>query len=180
VPERPPPADKTYSGRGSKTIGISLDEDYLHVVKITHDGTSNFMVDALDADGDQVDFLVNEVGDFTGVRLLGIDRGIPARLKIRADGRWTVTVMVSDKAPRWTGKASGRGDAILRVNPDSDDMRVRFTHKGQDNTTLSILGKNTSDLLVNEIGRYSGEMVIPRGTTFIDITGNGAWTLVKV
>ena len=179
VPTGPPPADKTYEGRGNKTIDIDLDEDWLHVAKITHDGSSNFMVDSLDAGGQPVDLVVNEVGDYSGVRLLDGDRGIPSRLKIRADGRWKVTVMVATKAPRWTGQASGKGDAILQVDPKDPAVTVRFTHKGRSNTTLQTRGES-ADLLVNEIGRYAGEMQIPTGTTFIDITGDGSWTLDKV
>lgn len=179
VPTGPPPADKTYEGRGNKTVDIDLDEDWLHVAKITHDGSSNFMVDSVDSGGQPIDLVVNEVGDYSGVRLLDADRGIPSRLKIRADGRWKVTVTVATKAPKWTGKASGKGDAILQVDPKDPAVTVRYTHKGRSNTTLQTKGENP-DLLVNEIGRYAGEMEIPTGTTFIDITGDGSWTLDKV
>ena len=179
VPDGPPPADKTYQGRGNKTFDISLDDDYLHIAKITHDGSSNFMVDSLTADGDPVDLVVNEVGDYNGVRLLDAEREVPAKLKIRADGRWKVTVMVADKAPKWTGKASGKSDTILQVDPKDPEVRVRFTHKGRSNTTVLLYGAEPA-LLVNEIGRYSGEMSIPTGTEFIEVTGDGAWTLTKV
>jgi hypothetical protein len=179
VPDGPAPADKTYEGRGDKTINIDLDDDYLHIAKITHTGSSNFMVDSLAADGDPVDLVVNEVGDYSGVRLLDSERATPAKLKIRADGRWKVTVMVADKAAKWTGKASGKSDTILQVNPKDPAVRVRFTHKGRSNTTVVLHGKVPA-LLVNEIGRYSGEMSIPTGTDFIEITGDGSWTLVSV
>jgi hypothetical protein len=179
VPDGPPPADKTYEGRGNKTFDISLDDDYLHIAKITHDGSSNFMVDSLAADGDPVDLVVNEVGDYNGLRLLDAERAVPAKLKVRADGRWKVTVMVADKAPKWTGKASGKSDTILRVDPKDPEVRVRFTHKGRSNTTVLLYGADPA-LLVNEIGRYSGEMAIPAGTEFIEVTGDGAWTLTKI
>ena len=179
VPDGPPPADKTYTGRGNKTVSISLDDDYLHIAKITHDGSSNFMVDSLTADGDPVDLVVNAIGDYNGVRLLDADRGVPAKLKIRADGRWKVTVMVADKAAKWTGKASGKSDTILQVDPKDPEVRVRFTHKGRSNTTVLLYGAEPA-LLVNEIGRYSGEMSIPTGTEFIEVTGDGAWTLTNL
>lgn len=179
VPTGPAPPDKSYEGRGNKTIDIDLNEDWLHVAKITHKGTSNFMVDSLDASGQPIDLVVNEVGNYTGVRLLDGDRGVPSRLKIRADGSWRVTVMVATKAPRWTGRASGTGDAILQVDPADPAVTVRFTHKGRSNTTLQTRGEK-ADLLVNEIGRYAGQMQIPTGTTFIDITGDGSWILEKV
>ena len=33
---------------------------------------------------------------------------------------------------------------------------------------------------MNEIGRYSGEMTIRHRHTFIEISGDGAWTLTKI
>jgi hypothetical protein len=179
VPEGPPPADKTYQGRGNKTISIELDDDYTHIAKITHDGSSNFMVDSETAGGRFVDGVVNEVGDYSGVRLLDAGREVPAKLEIRADGRWKIVVMVADKAAKWTGKASGKSDTILRVDPKDPEARVRFTHKGKSNTTVILYGSEPA-LLVNKIGRYSGEMSIPTGTEFIEVTGDGAWTLRKV
>ena len=179
VPDGPPPADKTYQGRGNKTVSLDLNDDYTHVAKITHDGSSNFMVDSLTAGGSPVDLVVNEVGDYNGVRLLDAGREAPAKLKIRADGRWKITVMVADKAAKWSGKAAGKSDTILRVDPKDPEVRVRFTHKGRSNTTVVLYGAEPG-LLVNEIGRYSGEMSIPTGTEFIEITGDGTWTLTKV
>jgi hypothetical protein len=178
VPSGPPPADKTYEGRGNKTVRISLDEDYQHIAKITHNGSRNFTVESQDATGDYVDLVVNEIGDYDGLRPLDLDREQPASLKIRADGRWKVTVMVAEKAPMWTGKASGKaGATLLRVDPKAGDQDVRFTHKGRLNCALVLRGEQASDLLVNAIGRYNGDMVLPTGTRFVEIRTSGSWTL---
>jgi hypothetical protein len=181
VPDGPPPADKTYEGRGNKTVQLRLDEDYSHIVEVTHSGSSNFMVESVDATGDSVSLVVNEVGDYDGLRPLDLEREQPAALKIRADGRWKVTVMVADKAPKWTGKASGKaGATVLLVDPKAADQDVRFTHKGRSNCTLIVRSARGSDLLVNDIGRYGAEMVVPTGTTFIEIESSGSWTLTAV
>lgn len=34
-----------------------------------------------------------------------------------------------------------------------------------------------TDLLVNEIGNYSGETLLPDGTLVLEITADGAWTM---
>ena len=181
VPDGPPPADKTYEGRGAKTVQLDLDEDYQHIAKITHNGSSNFVVESRDATGDYVDLVANEVGDYDGLRPLDLEREQPASLRIRADGRWKITVMVVDKAPRWTGKASGKaGATLLLVDPKAADQQVRFTHKGRSNCALTIRGEERSDLLVNDIGRYSGEMVLPTGTRYVEIETSGSWTLTAV
>ena len=178
VPDGPPPADKTYEGRGTKVLELSLDEDYKHIAKITHNGSRNFMVESRDATDDYVDLVVNEVGDYDGLRPLDFDREQPASLRIRADGSWKVTVMSADKAPKFTGKASGKaGGVLLAVDPAAPDQNVRFTHKGRSNVALSLRGEEYPDLLVNEIGQYSGDMVVPTGTRYIDIDASGSWTL---
>ncbi len=181
VPDGPPPADKTYEGRGAKTVQLDLDEDYQHIAKITHDGASNFVVESRDGTGDYVDLVVNEVGDYDGLRPLDLEREQPASLRIRADGRWKVTVMVVDKAPKWTGKASGKaGATLLLVDPAAPDQNVRFTHKGRSNCALTVRGEESSDLLVNDIGAYSGDMVLPTGTRFVEIETSGSWTLTAI
>ena len=181
VPDGPPPADKTYEGRGAKTVQLDLDEDYQHIAKITHNGSSNFVVESRDGTGDYVDLVVNEVGDYDGLRPLDLEREQPASLRIRADGRWKVTVMVADKAPKWTGKASGKaGATLLLVDPGAADQEVRFTHKGRSNCALTVRGEERSDLLVNDIGQYSGDMVLPTGTRYIEIETSGSWTLAKI
>ena len=180
-PAGPPPADRTYTGRGNKTIDIDLDDEWLHIARITHVGASNFMVETRDARGRYVDGIVNKIGDYDGVRLLDLRaRETPESLRIRADGRWTVTVQVADKAPKWTGRASGDDDAILAVDPEQAASRMRFTHRGRDNCALVVFRENSSDLLVNEIGRYAGVMPLAQGSVFIDISASGSWTLNRV
>lgn len=180
-PAGPPPADKTYAGRGVKIVPLRLDEDYQHIAKITHSGSRNFMVESRNATGNKVDLVVNDIGDYDGLRPLDLGREQPASLRIRADGAWKVTVMVVDKAPRWTGKASGKaGAALLRVDPAAAGQKVRFTHKGQSNCAVIVRSEKSSDLLVNDIGRYSGDMVLPTGTRFVEIETSGSWTLSVV
>lgn len=56
---------------------------------ISHQGTSNFAVWALDANLNRRDLLVNEIGAYTGT--VRVERGT-AGLEINADGSWTVTI----------------------------------------------------------------------------------------
>ena len=64
---------------------------------------------------------------------------------------------------------------------------MRLSHSGDSNFAVWIHGDNGgSDLLVNEIGRYSGTVLVEVGTGFlaiapggciIEITANGRWRL---
>jgi hypothetical protein len=172
------PANRTYEGRGAKVVRVNLSEDYLHIASITHKGSSNFVVQSIGEDGDDLDLLVNEIGSYSGVRLLDAE-GTPKALKVEADGRWTMTVKVALKAPVWDGNATGRGDAVLRVeSAQLDFTTVALTHRGSSNFVVEAYG-DSSDLLVNEIGRYSGETILPDGTVLVAISADGAWTFKK-
>ncbi|MDI6885804.1 MAG: hypothetical protein QMD22_05555 [archaeon] len=59
---------------------------------MTHDGDSNFAVRLLDDEGDKVDLLVNEIGEFDGSKAVGIKKQGDYILDVSADGRWTITI----------------------------------------------------------------------------------------
>ncbi|HEY7223724.1 MAG TPA: hypothetical protein VH561_09065 [Micromonosporaceae bacterium] len=174
------PADQVFQGRGDKVVKLKLDTDYVHIAKITHSGSSNFAVWSLDADGSNLDLLVNEIGSYTGVRPIDI-RDTPAALKIEADGSWKITIQVAQKAPRWTGNKSGTGSAVLLVDPAaaSGMTTIKITHTGSSNFAVWVYGANDADLLVNEIGHYSGETILPSWAVLLEIEADGKWTVTK-
>ena len=174
------PADQVLKGHGDKVVKLDLDADYVHIADITHQGRSNFVVSALDGSGTMLDLLVNEIGGYAGVRLLDVRR-TPAALKVQADGAWTITIKVAQKAPRWSGRGSGKGAAVLVVDGGAVTglTTVTITHQGRSNFAVFAYGDGVYDLLVNEIGSYSGEVVVPSGTVLLDVQADGAWTIVK-
>lgn len=175
------PADRKFTGRGAKVVRLKLPDDFIHIAKFTHSGSGNFAVWTVDPGGSQQDLLVNEIGKYAGTRLVDVRAdGKPAALKVEAGGRWTITVQVAQKAPRWTGKGSGKGAAVLLVDPStiSGLATVRLTHKGEGNFAVWAYG-DSAELLVNEIGGYSGETLMPDGTVLVDIEADGPWTLTK-
>jgi hypothetical protein len=56
-----------------------------------HDGSSNFIIWLLDADGNRKDLLVNEIGTFDGSKGVSLAPGVYV-MQIDADGNWTVGV----------------------------------------------------------------------------------------
>jgi len=160
-------------------VKLSLAEDYLHIAKISHTGRSNFAVWSIDAAGERLDLLVNEIGNYSGVRPLDLSE-TPAALQIEADGSWRIEIQVAQKAPIWTGNASGKGSAVLLISGGTQGITVvKITHSGRSNFAVWVYGED-SDLLVNEIGKYAGEVLIPPGMVLIEIEADGAWTVEKV
>ena len=182
VPPAPAaPKDVVYQGRGDKVVRLKLDEDTAYIAAISHRGSSNFVVTSLTAEGDDIDLLVNEIGRYSGVRPLSFN-DTPAALKVEADGTWKIVVRTAAKAPLWSGNGSGKGDAVLRV---ADGVAtglgtVTITHKGSSNFVVSSYETSSGDLLVNEIGKYNGEVLLPSGTLIVEIVADGNWTMRKV
>ena len=100
-------------------------------------------------------------------------------LKITADGTWKVVVKALEKAPRFDGSATGRGDAVLLVPAGvlRDLATAKVSHVGTRNFVIRGYGSGAFDLLVNEIGKYSGEIVIADDTTVLEVRASGTWSI---
>lgn len=131
------------------------------------------------ADGQDIDLLVNEIGSYTGVRPLDFEER-PAALKMEASGSWQVVVKVAQKAPIWTGKMTAKGDTVFLIPPGTVAGldTIKITHSGRSNFAVWAYG-DRRELLVNEIGTYSGEVLLPSGTVAVVVEADGAWTFEK-
>ena len=102
-------------------------------------------------------------------------------LKIEADGAWTANVKPVSSARKWTasGKLSGKGDDVVRVDPPASGLTAAtIKHQGKSNFAVTSYSPEGGDLLVNEIGAFSGEELLPNGTFLLQIEADGAWTVV--
>ncbi len=182
----PPPAvakPVVYSGVGSKLLKIKKGEEPA-IALITGRGSSNFAVTNLAADGQQYDLLVNTIGSYHGTRLIDVENGQQtAAFKIEATGsRWTITLKPITQARPWNGSGtlSGKGDDVILMPRDTWGSldSAKITHTGTSNFAVKAYS-DTSDLLVNEIGAYSGEVQVPAGTLLFAIDADGGWTFRK-
>ena len=152
-------------------------------VTITNDGSSNFAVWNLDSNGKQIDLLVNTIGSYSGTRLIDAIKGQQtAALNIESDGNWTVTLKPLALLRVWdgTGTWTGKGDDLLVIKSGAfaglDSIKI--TNSGESNFVVTAYG-DSKDLLVNEIGNYSGEQLMPAGTVLLEIQSDGNWSLHK-
>ena len=88
----PTPKPIALSGRGQEATSKFSLEKGLSIFKMTHDGDSNFAIWLLDDEGDNVDLLVNEIGDFDGSKAVSIRKGGIYLLDISADGNWKISI----------------------------------------------------------------------------------------
>ena len=180
VPPAPviPPAVE-YSGVGDSILNITKPggADVAAIATITHQGGSNFAVWSLDAAMAHNDLLVNEIGNYTGTVLMDkSSRKKSISLEITADGPWTVKIGAVQSALHWDGSApaSGVGDNVLFYTGKAGAAAV--THDGSSNFAVWAYATR-GDLLINEIGPYTGTVRWMAGPALYEINADGRWTV---
>jgi hypothetical protein len=172
---------QVFKGDGDKIVRIKQGvRPWL--ATLSHNGTANFIVDALGPNGETTPGLVNEIGHYSGTVLLnGQDGSNTAALKIQADGHWTLRLTPLTDARVWKANAlHGHGDDVVRLaNPSSGLTTMHATHTGQANFIVDAYVDGGQNNLINEIGHYTGEVQIPGATFLITIHADGAWTLTR-
>jgi hypothetical protein len=147
------------------------------LVEATHHGSANFVIETLDASNQQVELLANTIGDYTGTTMFtaGLS-GEATKIKITADGAWTLKISPVSSSPLFTGGVAKKGDAVLIYPGTAADLAI--TNKGTGNFAVKTDdGRGTGDLLVNEIGNYKGTVPVGDGPLLIVVTSDGKWTM---
>ena len=99
---------------------------------------------------------------------------VTARLKIEADGNWTLKVQDVTKARRVTEKIVGTGDDVVIYSGPAGVIAARAL--SEDNFVVWSYS-DSSDLLFNEIGPYRGENTISGGPLVLSIQAVGSWSM---
>ncbi len=179
------------SGTGDAVEVLETPNTDAYIATLTHAGDGNFVVSAIDPAGDQVDLLVNQVGDYRGqapVNFLVGDQF--SLLEVKANGPWTMEL---EPLLRWASRAevsagietgeaySGAGDRLFTFVPEGARV-VRFACGDCDsNVVVDAYGAGREGL-VNELGPYQGEFLVPADTLVIHVQAQnragtgGNWT----
>ena len=133
-----------------------------------HSGSSNFVV-KLFGSNSQDELTINEIGEYSGERAHAVDADALFGLKpgehnleITADGPWTINVLqefpsIGSSAPI---SAEGSGDSVVRwIQLERGNYIMAANHLGQFNFIVQVISAvgDTMELVVNEIGNYSGQ-----------------------
>lgn len=165
----------TKSGSGSSVVKLPKDAK-AGMVTATHKGTSNFAVMALDSSNQATgDLLVNTIGRYSGTTAYGLSSmGDAVKLKIEANGSWTIKIVPLSKAPILSVPVSASGDKVFIYAGEAADWKI--THKGRSNFAVIQYTDMFPNLMVNEIGNYSGTVPANAGPNVITIGADGAWS----
>jgi hypothetical protein len=168
-------------GSGDKVIKFTTPADSAAIATFAYAGSGNFVVTSLAADGSENDLLVNTIGAYSGTVLFDAQSGEHSvALKIEATGAWTGKIQPTSAAPVWNGKTklTGKGDEAIRVSPAASGLTVlTVAGTGQGNLVVIGYSPDGQDLMVNEIGKYSGQVQLADGSFFLTIESDGPWTI---
>lgn len=170
-------------GRGTKaTEQFSLQEG-LAVLKLSHKGESNFIVQLLNSTGETIEYLSNEIGDFQGTTALKIPKNDTYLLNVDADGDWEIEINQSTKTLKTENgsRIEGAGKNISGLVQLSGLKKFTLNHDGESNFIVILLNSKgeTMEYLSNEIGTFNGSMAknIEQGTYIFDVDADGNWSI---
>jgi len=169
-----------YTGKGDQVLDITKpDPSKPAIMKINYSGGSNFAVQNYDAQGNQIDLLVNVIGSYKGtVPLDFLENESTTRLQITSSGNWTIEILPITEMRRETipGQITGLGDDVVYLNGTNPDLLKVDASSAQDNFVVWSYGSRRN-LLVNEIAPYTGTVIMPNDTTILVIQATGKWSL---
>lgn len=187
-PEPAEPRPITLSGSGPEATSPFQLESGLTVIRMSHQGDANFIVDLLDENGNSVAPMgvANVIGPFQGSTPVQIQRGGQHLLDVQAAGQWQITVEQprAANAPAKTSFSGNSAQATQLFELSGGLHRVEMTHQGDANFIVDLLDENGASVvpmgLVNEIGPFEGSraMQVPEdGIYLFSVQANGPWTI---
>ena len=146
---------------------------------IKHTGYANFAVKNYDQNNNNLDLLVNTIGNYEGnVPANFLDDEVTTRLEIVADGSWEVSINPLDSARIFAvpTQITGVSDDVVVLSGNPDLLKAQ-SGPAMSNFAIWAFGGDGRDLVINEIAPYTGTVLLPNGTFILVIVAEGNWSL---
>lgn len=148
-----------------------------------HGNKGNFVVMMSGPSGREL--LVNEIGFYAGTVLYPFARPGRYKLAVEADGSWSGRIdrpIPNPRAKSLLGRHSFKGDDVLNVRlAATAEPTLTASCRCKGNFAVLVRDFNGgSELLVNEIGRYAGQVLAPElsaGNYLVEVNADGPWSL---
>lgn len=185
-PKAPAPVDLT-GASAAATEPFQL-ESGLTIIRMSHQGSENFIVDLLDESGASVAPMgvANVIGPFEGSQAVQIPAAGQHLLNVQADGAWGFTIeqpRVSN-APATTSFSGNSKTATDLFALSGGLHRIKLTHQGDANFIVNLLDQNGASVVpmgvTNEIGPFDGSQAVTvpgDGIYLFQVDANGPWTI---
>jgi hypothetical protein len=176
-------APQTFTGSGSKVTEPFQLGAGMVIANGTHSGEHNFIVHLVDASGETVNYLANEIGNAQSETLSGDLVAGAYRLEVTADGPWSVTLT----QPHSTGGRtlpttfSGTGNSVVGPFFQSNRGVVFESHYTGEHNFIVTLIDHDGDYaggIANEIGSSDVSSIEHvNGSYWITVMASGPWTI---
>lgn len=157
------------SGSGDDVLDVDLGGDARILTFACPSCSSNV---ALQTDGSET-LLVNDIGAYRGRHFVNA-AGDNTRYTVTADASWTITLEPTSVLAAEKNRTSGSGDDVVLYDTGS---KATVTHTGESNFAVIENGDGGKDLLVNEVGNYTGTVPLSP-PCIVQITADGDWTFI--
>lgn len=167
--------EQTIEGSGDDVVEVPVSGKPC-IIRISNSGSSNFVVKLQDSSGEDLDLMVNEIGDYQGTVTDYEDYKKAAQLEIQSSDDWSITFAPLANMEHATNGSSFTGDNVCYI--DEEKMsKLAFENSGESNFVVKAYGMTKSDLLVNKIGDYSGSVAWNQAQSFLVVSSSGDWTV---
>lgn len=169
-PPGPQPPEK-HSGKGSATVTMAWP---MRLGFVTFDCPKCSGHVAVNTENE---LIVNDSGPYKGTQWINDMPGYRAKtFTIKANAAWTLTITDESGLPVLEqGKSlSGKSETVFSVPDTVSSVAVITKNSGR--TAVWVHSDDFSDLPVNQLGDYKGDVPVP-GPAFVSIEGDGTWTV---
>lgn len=170
------------TGSGDDLVSINK-SDTAAVIDIKYTGDGNFAVQTYDKNNEQIELLVNTIGSYSGRLLMDIrDTDHTERIQVESEGKWDMTITPLESANikiiGLPGIYSSSGDNIFMFSPGNVDYARIDAPQSKGNFAVYVWSEGQGrDLIVNEIGAFTGKIILPRDAFLIEVFAEGPWSI---
>ena len=168
--------DQTVVGQGSGDAEFAF-PDSTGIATITNEGAGPFAVWRVGPDGARLDQLIDAQGAYVGTRRFAASDGRVA-FEVETDGPWSIEVKPFLQARTWNRAEPliGDGDDVVLVFPQPNtDVGVTVISDGA--LGVAAYAGGGKHQVVDEPGPYRGDVILPAGTSVLEIAADGGWSL---
>lgn len=173
----------TLSGDGSGITELFELKAGLVMFNSTHSGDENFITHLLDSDGETVEYVTNEIGDYSGTSVGSIPEDGMYLLNVDADGDWTIEVSQPRPADGDDLPFTATGtvdDVVGPIYVTSGLHTFDMSHEGDSNFIVRLLNLDgeVAEYLANEIGEVDMTQatgIDETGVYYLEVIADSDW-----
>ena len=160
------PCTTNIKGNGTTVTGLIPINNARNVITLTHKGSSNFIVKIFKENGGRYDYesLTNEIGNYSGQKIVTLKAGCKYYIEISADGEWTIDFGLGDTLTAYQNIIPGDSDSSSDSNKwsysEASDLNTYANkattnaQKAWDYATDAMTASSTYKVLYNQYAVY--------------------------